>query len=62
MPAFATMFEKIISAQHGTTISYDEKNLFNLGLGYESQEINQIHSGALSFANNIKAYIKILKK
>ena len=58
MPAFATMFEKIISAQHGTTISYDEKNLFNLGLGYESQEINQIHSGALSFANNIKAYIQ----
>lgn len=54
IPAFATMFEKIISAQHGTTICYNKKNKYELGSCYVSHEVNQIQLGALTFANNIK--------
>ena len=57
LPAFATMFEKIISAQHGTTISYNGQWKYDLGISYESHEINQIHLGAVAFAEKLKKIV-----
>lgn len=57
IPAFATMFEKIISAQHGTTIGYNKESVYELGKSCLSQEITQIHLGAIDFAEIIKSYI-----
>ena len=55
--AFKSMLEKIISAQHGTTIGYNKKYSYDLGPEYKSQKVFAIHSGALAFAKKMKDYI-----
>lgn len=55
--AFKNMFEKVISAQHGTTIGYNKKYSYDLDVEYKSQKVFEVHSGALAFAKNIKDYI-----
>ena len=59
--SFTTLFELMLSAQHGTTIGYvNSEKHYVLGKSRNNYEIQKMQSGALAFAYDIKQYINDL--